>query len=107
MSTDYVVIAPGGGAPGEEQAMRAGGGTLVALRSATGTALIVATGGSSLAQALTDGYQPAMIALAAVCAGAAVVTALFVTDDRAPAPRLAPPAPHHGCVPAISTQEAS
>jgi EmrB/QacA subfamily drug resistance transporter len=72
-------------------------------------ALIGATGGSSLARALTDGYQPAMLALAAVCAGAAVVTALFVSDDRATAaiPRLAPPAPQHGCAPAIAIQEES
>ncbi|TWD81740.1 EmrB/QacA subfamily drug resistance transporter [Kribbella amoyensis] len=53
--------------------------------------------GSSLAESLTDGYRPAMIVLGAVCAGAAIVAGLFVSNERADAPRLAPPAPHHGC----------
>jgi MFS family permease len=45
--------------------------------------LIGATGGQSLAHALADGYQPAMIVLAAVCVLAAGVTALFVSNERA------------------------
>jgi hypothetical protein len=59
-------------------------------------ALIGAGGGRGLAGALAHGYQPAMIALGALCAAAAAVTAVFVADDRANAPRLAAPAPHHG-----------
>ena len=70
-------------------------------------ALIGATGGSSLEQALADGYQPAMIAVAGLCVAAAVVTVLFVSNDRARGPRLAPPAPHHGCAPPIPDREPS
>jgi enoyl-CoA hydratase/carnithine racemase len=46
---------------------------------------------------LAQGYQPAMIVLAALCAAAALVTALFVSDDRRAVPRLAPPPRCHGC----------
>ena len=47
-------------------------------------ALIGATGGASLADALAGGYQPAMIVIGGVCvAGARSITALFVSDDRA------------------------
>jgi MFS family permease len=60
-------------------------------------ALIGAGGGRSLATALLHGYQPAMIALGGLCAAAALVTGLFVADDRIDTPPLAPPAPHHGC----------
>jgi MFS family permease len=67
--------------------------------------LIGATGGGGLARALADGYQPAMIVVAGICVAAAVITALFVSDDRALAPALAPPAPLHGCAPPIATQE--
>lgn len=58
---------------------------------------LIGAGGGSLAHALADGYQPAMIALGGLCAAGAVVTWLFVSNDRAAAPLLAPPAPHHGC----------
>ncbi|MET0818081.1 MAG: MFS transporter, partial [Solirubrobacteraceae bacterium] len=81
-------------------------GALVAV--ALVPALIGATGGSSLEHALADGYQPAMLAVAGLCAAAAVVTALFVSNDRAArTPHLAPPAPHHGCAPPIPDPEPS
>jgi EmrB/QacA subfamily drug resistance transporter len=64
--------------------------------------LIGATGGQSLAHALAEGYQPAMIVLAAVCVLAAGVTALFVSNERGPAARIAPPPPHHGCALPVS-----
>lgn len=64
--------------------------------------LIGATAGSSLADSLTDGYRPAMLVLAGVCAVAAVLVAVFVSNERATAPRLAPPAPHHGCALAVT-----
>jgi EmrB/QacA subfamily drug resistance transporter len=64
-------------------------------------ALIGASGGRSIAHALVHGYQPAMIVMAALCAAAALVTGLFVTDSRPAAPRLvprlAPPPRCHGC----------
>jgi EmrB/QacA subfamily drug resistance transporter len=60
-------------------------------------ALIGASGGRGLTHSLAHGYQPAMIAIGAICAGAALIAGRFVTDDRTAAPRIAPPAPHHGC----------
>jgi EmrB/QacA subfamily drug resistance transporter len=68
-------------------------------------ALIGAGAGRALADALAGGYQPAMLVLAGGCAGAALIAAVFVTDERAGAPRIAPPAPHHGC--ALPTQDPS
>jgi EmrB/QacA subfamily drug resistance transporter len=60
-------------------------------------ALVGATGGRSLAQALADGYGPAMLAMAGLCAVSAVVTALFVSDERFGGLHL-PPHPHtHAC----------
>ena len=60
-------------------------------------ALIGATGGTSLGHALASGDQPAMIAAAGLTAGAAVIAALFVTNDRMVGPRVAAPAPYHAC----------
>jgi predicted MFS family arabinose efflux permease len=60
-------------------------------------ALIGATGGNSLGHALAGGYQPAMTAAAGLTTGAAVIAALFVSNDRTVASRVAPPAPYHAC----------
>jgi EmrB/QacA subfamily drug resistance transporter len=60
-------------------------------------ALIGATGGSSLTSALAHGYQPAMIVMGALCVAAALVTAVFVSDRRVAAPRLAPSPRLNGC----------
>ena len=57
---------------------------------------IGATGGRSIARALGDGHRPAMIAMAALSAAAALVTALSVADNRSAVPRLAPPPRRHG-----------
>jgi len=54
-------------------------------------ALIGATSGRSIAHALAHGYQPAMIVMVALCAAAALVTGLFVSDSRTAVPRLALP----------------
>jgi EmrB/QacA subfamily drug resistance transporter len=59
-------------------------------------ALIGATG-PSLGHALAGGFQPAMIAMAALCAAGALVTAIWVSDDRTPAPGLAPHPRTHAC----------
>jgi uncharacterized YccA/Bax inhibitor family protein len=59
---------------------------------------LVGFSGGSFAKALESGYRPAMLVLAALAAAGALVTALFVSDDRAPAPQFAAPAPQHGCV---------
>jgi len=66
--------------------------------------LLIGAGGGDLAVALVGGFQPAMLVLAAVCAVAAVVTAVFVTDRRAKvaAPMLAPPVPHGCALPVTS-----
>jgi EmrB/QacA subfamily drug resistance transporter len=71
---------------------RVGGIVLIALVPA----LIGATGGRSIGHALARGYQPAMIVLAALCAAAALVTALFVSDNRRAVPRFGPPPRCHG-----------
>jgi EmrB/QacA subfamily drug resistance transporter len=76
-----------------DEASRLGGVLLIAVVPV----LIGATGGHSLGHALQSGYRPAMIAIAAMCGAAAIITALFVSDRRTDAPRLAPPAPQHGC----------
>jgi EmrB/QacA subfamily drug resistance transporter len=87
-------------------ASRLGGAVLIALVPV----LIGVHAGRGLGQALVHGYQPAMIVLAALCAAAAVTSAVFVRDGRrtAPAPaRFAPPAPFHGCaLPVVHTSEA-
>jgi len=57
--------------------------------------LIGAGAGASLAQALTNGYQPAMLVIGALCVAAAVVTWLFVSDEPAVAQSLV--APDRGC----------
>jgi len=51
----------------------------------------------SIAWALADGYQPAMMVMAGPCAVAAIVIGLFVSDGGTAAPRLAPPPRCHGC----------
>lgn len=60
-------------------------------------ALIGATGGQSLPHALANGFQPAMLVMAGLCVVAALITAVFVSDERRSAPGMAPHAPHHGC----------
>jgi hypothetical protein len=60
-------------------------------------ALIGASGGRRLAGTLAHGYQPAMIIMAGFSGAAALIAGLFITDNRAPAPRLGQWAPHHGC----------
>ena len=47
--------------------------------------------GRGVAQALADGYQPAMMVMAAPCAAAITVLGQFVSDSGTAAPRLAPP----------------
>jgi EmrB/QacA subfamily drug resistance transporter len=69
--------------------------------------LIGATDGRSLARALAGGYEPAMIVVGAVSVAAAVITGLLVADDRAAAPRLAPPTPYHGCALPVTRPEAA
>lgn len=53
--------------------------------------------GSSLADSVTDGYRPAMIAIGGICAAAAVLAGVFVSSERSACPYLAAPVPHHGC----------
>jgi EmrB/QacA subfamily drug resistance transporter len=76
-----------------DAASRVGGLVVVGLVPA----LIGVGGGRGIGHALVHGYQPAMIVMAALCAGAAVITALFVSDSRTAAPALAPPPRCHGC----------
>jgi hypothetical protein len=54
-------------------------------------------GGTGLAHALAGGFEAAMIVMAALCAGGALITALFVSDARAEAPRFVPHPRAHAC----------
>jgi EmrB/QacA subfamily drug resistance transporter len=76
-----------------DAASRIGGVVVIAVVPA----LIGATGGRSYADALTHGYRPAMLIMGGLCAVAAIITAVFVTDKRAPAVRIVPRAPEAGC----------
>lgn len=78
-----------------DAASRVGGVVLIALVPA-----LLGAGGRGFGPALEHGYRPAMVVMAGLAAVAAVVTGVFVSDRRAPAPRLArltPLAPHSGC----------
>jgi hypothetical protein len=66
--------------------------------------LIGVGAGSSLAESLAKGYRPAMLVIGALCAGAAFVTALFVSDQRAITPRLVPR--DRGCALPVADAEA-
>jgi EmrB/QacA subfamily drug resistance transporter len=76
-----------------DAASRVGGVIAVALVPA----LIGATAGRSLATSIADGFRPAMIVFGVLCGLAALVSAVFVSDERATPPRLAPAAPDRGC----------
>jgi hypothetical protein len=83
-----------------DAASRVGGVIAIALVPA----LIGVTAGSSLADALASGYEPAMVAIGGLCAGGALVAWLFVSDKPGPAPRLA--APDRGCaLPVLDPKE--
>jgi Na+/melibiose symporter-like transporter len=85
-----------------DAASRVGGVIVIALVPA----LIGATGGRGYAHALAHGYQPAMIVMGGLCAAAALVTALFVTDARA-AHRVVPRAPQAGCATPVPAHAAA
>jgi len=73
---------------------RVGGLVVIALVPA----LIGVAAGQTLAGALRDGFQPAMLVMAGLCGIAAVISAVFVSDARRQgAPRMVPRAPDHGC----------
>ena len=85
-----------------DAASRVGGVIVIALVPV----LIGATGGRGYAHALVHGYQPAMIVMGALCAAAALVTALFVTDART-AHRVVPRTPRAGCAPPVLAHAAA
>jgi hypothetical protein len=82
-----------------DAASRVGGVIAIALVPV----LIGVTAGSSLAEALAAGYEPAMVAIGGLCAGGAVVAWLFVSDKPSVAPRLA--VPDRGCALPVLDQE--
>jgi EmrB/QacA subfamily drug resistance transporter len=65
-------------------------------------ALIGAGGGRSLAHALVNGYEPAMIAMAGLCAMGALVTGLFAPNDHVDCPLIAPHPRAHACAPTLT-----
>ena len=88
---------------GEASAVNDAASRLGGLLAIAAVPILVGVGdGRDLTQALADGYRPAMFVLAGLCVIAALVTAIWVSDDRptAAAPRIVPAAPHHGCAPA-------
>jgi EmrB/QacA subfamily drug resistance transporter len=85
-----------------DAASRVGGVVVIALVPL----LIGAAGGNSIAQVLGHGYQPAMLVMAALCAAAAAVSGLFVSDDRTAVPPLAPSPRCHGCAVPVPAQAA-
>jgi EmrB/QacA subfamily drug resistance transporter len=72
---------------------RVGGLLVIALVPA----LIGVSGGQTLAGSLKNGFEPAMLVMAGLCVVAALISALFVSNERRWAPRMAPRAPDHGC----------
>jgi EmrB/QacA subfamily drug resistance transporter len=83
-----------------DAASRVGGVLAVALVPV----LIGVTAGSSLADALATGYEPAMVVIGGLCASGALITALFVSDKPRVAPRMA--APDRGCaLPVLEAKE--
>jgi EmrB/QacA subfamily drug resistance transporter len=102
--TAAVLAAVGDADLGEAAAINDAASRLGGVIAIAMVPVLIGVGGGSLVRALSQGYQTAMIVLGGVCAAAAVVTAVFVTNDRVPAPRLAPPAPHHGCAPPVPDQ---
>jgi hypothetical protein len=71
----------GEGAPINDAAARVGGVVMIALVPA----LIGAGAAASLADALAHGYQPAMIGMGVLSIAAAMISAIFVSDQRAAA----------------------
>lgn len=84
---------------GEASAVNDAAARVGAVLAVAAVPLLIGAGGGDLGTALVDGFRPAMLMLAVLCLLGAAVTAVFVSDRRAvrPMPRLAPPAPHHGC----------
>jgi EmrB/QacA subfamily drug resistance transporter len=68
-----------------------------ALMTALVPVLVGVQAGRGLADALADGYRPAMFVLAGLCVVAAAISASSVRDSRSAVPAFAPPAPFHGC----------
>jgi sugar phosphate permease len=71
---------------------RVGGLLVIALVPA----LIGATGGATLAGALRGGFQAAMLVMAGLCGLAALISAVFVSDQRPAARGAVQPSPDHG-----------
>ncbi|WP_433380737.1 DHA2 family efflux MFS transporter permease subunit [Actinoplanes sp. CA-142083] len=84
---------------GEASAVNDAASRVGAVLAVAAVPLLIGAGGGDLANALVDGFRPAMLVLAVVCVLSAVVTAVFVSDRRAAvaAPPIPAPAPHHGC----------
>ena len=90
---------------GEASAVNDAASRVGAVLAVAAVPLLIGAGGGDLGAALVEGFRPAMLVLAVVCALSAVVTAVFVSDRKGAvdAPRLAPlPACHACAVPATS-----
>jgi EmrB/QacA subfamily drug resistance transporter len=96
--TAAVLAAVGDADLGEASAINDASARVGAVVAIAVVPVLIGVGaGSGLADSLTNGYQPAMLVIGAVCAAGAVIAGIFVSDERVAAPRLAPPAPYQGC----------
>jgi EmrB/QacA subfamily drug resistance transporter len=96
--TAAVLAAVGDADLGEASAINDAAARVGAVVAVAVVPVLIGVGaGSSLSDSLTNGYRPAMLVIGGVCAAAAVVAGIFVSNERATAPRVVPPAPFHGC----------
>lgn len=106
--TAAVLAAVGDADLGEASAINDAAARVGAVVAVAVVPVLIGVGaGSTFGDSLTDGYQPAMLVIGGICLAAAVVSAIFVSDERAAVPRLAPPAPHHGCALPITDSAAA
>jgi len=106
--TAAVLAAVGDADLGEASAINDAAARVGAVVAVAVVPVLIGVGASStLADSLTDGYQPAMLVIGAFCAVAALVAGVFVSDQRTAVPRIAPPPPFHGCALPVTRRPAS
>jgi EmrB/QacA subfamily drug resistance transporter len=81
-----------------DSAARVGAAVVVALVPL----LIGATGTLGLGPALQHGFQPAMLVMAGLCVAAAIVSGIFVANQRATAPKMALNPRVNSCAPVVT-----
>lgn len=95
--TAAVLAAVGDADLGEASAINDAASRIGGLIAVAIVPALIGVAGSGFAEALPDGFQPAMIVMAGLCAGGAVITALFVSDERQGGPSVLPHPRTHAC----------